>query len=810
MNAVKYRVVPGMVWTNRTMVSSNTDTNRTGVLAVVDIDHNVLKTIGHSAAEVTLLVHDSREAWQTYCVPMAEVDQTHSSLEFSLPLNYIFNDLQAIDSTVYVQILGYQLHIGCLLSQWKAAIGPAFSRSCQTQTVQSSLLPTVSAKFSWLHKLPNTKRFLFTKSGQTLPLQTPEVRLPATGALATKVVKDLSVDSRRKGWGKEHAEDEGHLALAAHPGEGRACVMVHACGPPPPHFLHSDPRAIHGPLPAGLAAIPASGVHSRPATHRPLLGRTAPSRLRVDDTRAAIIISSATPVADDEPMMNVVETDSTPCVVWTNRSVVSGNAETNRIDVFIVVYTGALSDTRSVKLVTMDGKFRVHPVELESIPSGGRPLNFRPWESCRMMPLVGGFPRGSPVSPALAFHTHITSPSSAFKATVFKGRANPSTPLYSRLVYDSVLKNETCTYHPPLDKCWLEWMGGGRCARSGVDNREATFYRPACSGGEPEGATPPDGRESYELLPVGCRTGSPGAEHAHAHTHTHQPERELPRCGPGSLVKMSSGAGSRTRDLSFPLPPGHLVHRPSGDVTCERLLTLLKEGSRVTRLRVRFIASRSYLWKLILDSSTMRVQYGSYENSVSRIGNGKLRFKCTARLPPWQSGSIPGRVTPGFSEAGIVPHDAAGRLVFSGNSRFPRHCIPSLLHSQIISLSLALKTSLLTATQNSSLTHTRAILNSDVNTGQIVKITTLLRTSTEVTRDLLLAANQVVPKGICEFFRFLLMSPHVVAESKNSDGPVGDVGAGATEADNVGIGVLGTSAENFDGSIGDFVAITAE
>ncbi|KAJ8895046.1 hypothetical protein PR048_000371 [Dryococelus australis] len=36
-NAVKYRVVSGVIWTNRTMVSCNTDTNRTGVLAVVDI-----------------------------------------------------------------------------------------------------------------------------------------------------------------------------------------------------------------------------------------------------------------------------------------------------------------------------------------------------------------------------------------------------------------------------------------------------------------------------------------------------------------------------------------------------------------------------------------------------------------------------------------------------------------------------------------------------------------------------------------------------------------------------------------------------
>ncbi|KAJ8869820.1 hypothetical protein PR048_028829 [Dryococelus australis] len=38
MKAVKYRVVSGVVWTSRTMVSSNTDANRTGVLAVVDTD----------------------------------------------------------------------------------------------------------------------------------------------------------------------------------------------------------------------------------------------------------------------------------------------------------------------------------------------------------------------------------------------------------------------------------------------------------------------------------------------------------------------------------------------------------------------------------------------------------------------------------------------------------------------------------------------------------------------------------------------------------------------------------------------------
>ncbi|KAJ8866658.1 hypothetical protein PR048_032519 [Dryococelus australis] len=38
MNAVRYRIVSDVAWTNRTMVSSNTDTNRTDVLAVVDTE----------------------------------------------------------------------------------------------------------------------------------------------------------------------------------------------------------------------------------------------------------------------------------------------------------------------------------------------------------------------------------------------------------------------------------------------------------------------------------------------------------------------------------------------------------------------------------------------------------------------------------------------------------------------------------------------------------------------------------------------------------------------------------------------------
>ncbi|KAJ8867760.1 hypothetical protein PR048_031563 [Dryococelus australis] len=55
------------------------------------------------------------------------------------------------------------------------------------------------------------------------------------------------------------------------------------------------------------------------------------------------------------------------------------------------------------------------PTRANRVQSPSWPLpDFRKWESFRAMPLVGGFPRGSPVSPALAFrrplHSHLISP----------------------------------------------------------------------------------------------------------------------------------------------------------------------------------------------------------------------------------------------------------------------------------------------------------------------------------------------------------------------------------------------------------------
>ncbi|KAJ8867848.1 hypothetical protein PR048_031653 [Dryococelus australis] len=56
-------------------------------------------------------------------------------------------------------------------------------------------------------------------------------------------------------------------------------------------------------------------------------------------------------------------------------------------------------------------------------------------------------------------------------------------------------------------------------------------------------------------------------------------------------------------------------------------------------------------------------------------------------------------VAPRFSHVGIVPDNGAGQQIFSGISSFPHPFIPALLHTHLISPSLALKTSLLSAAQ---------------------------------------------------------------------------------------------------------------
>ncbi|KAJ8894007.1 hypothetical protein PR048_006615 [Dryococelus australis] len=68
--------------------------------------------------------------------------------------------------------------------------------------------------------------------------------------------------------------------------------------------------------------------------------------------------------------------------------------------------------------------------------------------------------------------------------------------------------------------------------------------------------------------------------------------------------------------------------------------------------------------------------------------------------------SITGGFTPEYPHVGIVLGDAIGRWVFLGISRFPRPCIPALLHFHHFSSSLVLKITILRAAQISRLQST--------------------------------------------------------------------------------------------------------
>ncbi|KAJ8867875.1 hypothetical protein PR048_031680 [Dryococelus australis] len=67
------------------------------------------------------------------------------------------------------------------------------------------------------------------------------------------------------------------------------------------------------------------------------------------------------------------------------------------------------------------------------------------------------------------------------------------------------------------------------------------------------------------------------------------------------------------------------------------------------------------------------------EQPISAFWNARFNIFVEKHVFQALYNAIPGRVT-GFPQVGIVPNDANGRRVFSGNSRFPHPIIPAPLH----------------------------------------------------------------------------------------------------------------------------------
>ncbi|KAJ8866764.1 hypothetical protein PR048_032625 [Dryococelus australis] len=103
----------------------------------------------------------------------------------------------------------------------------------------------------------------------------------------------------------------------------------------------------------------------------------------------------------------------------------------------------------------------------------------------------------------------------------------------------------------------------------------------------------------------------------------------------------------------------------------------------------------SLVWRIVcklrsVTENQLLLQIGFLSDTLQRHVQA-VRLLATHQGKP---GSILSRVTPGFSQVGIVSDYAVGRRVFSEISRFPHTGIPALLYSHLISPSSALKTSL--------------------------------------------------------------------------------------------------------------------
>ncbi|KAJ8886673.1 hypothetical protein PR048_012885 [Dryococelus australis] len=92
-----------------------------------------------------------------------------------------------------------------------------------------------------------------------------------------------------------------------------------------------------------------------------------------------------------------------------------------------------------------------------------------------------------------------------------------------------------------------------------------------------------------------------------------------------------------------------------------------------------------------------------FDVDVKRSGQGYpitpcLKISALKKCSPThqdEPGSIPGQITPGFSQVEIVPDDAAGQRIYSGISHFPWSCISALRHSHLISPLSTVKSSII-------------------------------------------------------------------------------------------------------------------
>ncbi|KAJ8897249.1 hypothetical protein PR048_002595 [Dryococelus australis] len=336
---------------------------------------------------------------------------------------------------------------------------------------------------------------------------------------------------------------------------------------------------------------------------------------------------------------------------------------------------------------------RSPPTKASRVQSPAGSPDSRKWESCRMMPSVGGFSRGFPVSPAPSFRrcsiftsiTLIGSQDLAFKRrpnlftshqaqqTVNRPHSvvNTRKPQIGRTVKAAQFDTEICAPNFIVLKALL-WS-----------------YTP-----------------STKAIPTACSSGRLDEGSA----YTAGKGRSFRAQERATLHTSVSGQAKHfmdTRDHSFGDPLTKGKQRRCRSVGCSNILDIRLRG-RVTGRPVANLDVDLILAKQRRESATSRTSVYNKVRVTKANGTGalcgeRLRIEhhkleiyvgsasgCfwgprwlsgqPARLPPRQSGLNPRPGHSGFSHVGIVPDDAVGRWVLSGISRPPRPAIPALPH----------------------------------------------------------------------------------------------------------------------------------
>ncbi|KAJ8898461.1 hypothetical protein PR048_003821 [Dryococelus australis] len=308
-------------------------------------------------------------------------------------------------------------------------------------------------------------------------------------------------------------------------------------------------------------------------------------------------------------------------------------------------------------------------------------LDFRKWESCRAMPLVGGgFFRGSPVSLAIAFLAFVVN-NVLNRSTQLNLRKTAK--IAGRLTHPDPVYTIVCIAHVPSTS-----------VDEGLDPEYLLAEQMGKEGEECE--------DFYEDCPLSLMTLMKREDYWPQGPASHGNERRLTRTGqPPQPIRSEPGCdwpkGEANRETALQRPE---YRRPDSYRTMFFwLLSMACVSSRKDAVSQQYGLNGSVNNHQESDHADPRMER-SWDARA-----GKREYLEKTRRQAASSSTIPTCENPGAKApplpqpVGTKPHDAAGRWVSLGISRFLRPCIPALLYSHLISPSSALKTSMLRAAQ---------------------------------------------------------------------------------------------------------------